>query len=253
MTVADLEGLWHREFMETPGLGIDRTTYVTWLQAGRFFCDLRQPADLACFRDVRCLRELSVEQLRELARQEGFAGALTLDGDIAEWHRQIDFQPGSGIADRARVVPDGAALMEYGTERPYVERWLREHVPPTTAWGARYVDPSRGCTAILVHAGNYLMIARDRRVAVAPGGTLAAHLDVSGTLEKQQDLLDLEISLGRLEANGEWRIERSSLPFKVGRSWRVSASPAPPDLLQMEDLTDDGRFVTRLWQRVTSL
>ena len=252
VTLADLEGLWRREFIQVDGYAVDRSAHVIWLQAGTFFCDLRQPEGLPRFGGSRCLRDLSAEQLQELAQQEGFGGVLTLGNGVAEWHRQIDYRPASGIADRACLACDGDALMEYGTERPYTERWLRERMSCAARWGARYAVATRGQAASLVRAGNYLMFARDRPVALASGTTLAECLVAVDTLEERQDLLDFEISFGTIGASGDWRIERSTLPFKAGTSWPLPALPAPPDRLKIEDLTADGRVVTRLWQRVTA-
>ena len=246
-TLAELAGLWHREYLSIPGKSPDDTTRVAWLQAGEFFCDLRQPADTTSFGNVQCLRELSGDQARALARQEGFAGTLTIDRDVAEWHRQIDYQPATGIRDRARVAWDGAALLEFGSEVEYTERWSLRRALAVPAWGVRLVDSTHRI-ALLVRSGEILMLARGRPVAAAPGAALAAHVAVAATLAEQQDLVDCEISIGRIEPAGRWLIERSTLPFKVGRTWHCPAPFARPDVLAIEDLTDDGHRVTRLWR-----
>ena len=245
----DLEGLWRREYIRVPGAREDRATSVTWLQGGRFFCDLRQPHDLPSCSGVRCLRDLSPEQLMGLARQESFAGELTLDGDVAEWHRQMDFQPDTGFADRARLTLEGEALLEAGTERPYVERWVRARAPRAPAWGARYVDRTRNRRGILVCVGEILMFSRSRAAAVSPGATLATCLATTELLEERQDLVDFETSIGRLGPGGQWWIERSTLPFKVGRPWRCRVDPRQPDRLAVDDVTDSGKPVTIEWQR----
>jgi hypothetical protein len=228
----------------------DRTSRVYWLQGPRFFVDLRQPADLATFDGVRCLHDLQVEQCQELTRQEGFAGALSLAGTIAEWQREIDFQPDTGIADRARLQLAGQVLTETGTEAPYVEQWQRESDPAESSWGARLIEWGSGRTGFVVRAGFHLMFARARRRPLSNGGSLRRELDASETREARCDLLDFEISFGRIEPDGFWLIERSSLPFKQSRRWSIKLDETQSDDLVIEDVDLTGRPVTRRWRIV---
>jgi hypothetical protein len=66
-------------------------------------------------------------------------------------------------------------------------------------------------------------------------------------LHDVQDLIDCEISFGRIESNG-WLIEHSSLPFKE----QHMLNPVTSDLVEAElrtaDLAPDGALIQRRWQ-----
>jgi hypothetical protein len=248
LTLRDLCGLWRRTLLQHQGREADRTSPVFWLQGPRFFLDLRQPANLALFDGVGCLRDLRLEQCRELARQQGFAGVLSLDGDIAEWRREIDFHPDSGIADRAQLQLTGQVLTETGTEAPYIEQWERESDPADPGWGARLREAESGRTGFVARVDNRLMFARSRASPLPSGGSLGREIDAAETLEARCDLLDFEISLGRIGPGGSWLIERSTLPFKQGRRWPVHKCDSRE--FAIGDLDPAGRPVTRQWRIV---
>jgi hypothetical protein len=247
LSLADLKGLWRRALLQRGGQEADRTSSVYWLQGPRFFVDLRQPADLAAFDGIRCLHDLHIDQCRELARQEGFAGALTLVGTIAEWQRTIDFQPETGIADRARLQLAGQILTEIGTEATYVEEWQRETDADAIGWGARLIEAGSGRAGFIACAGRHLMFARDRAQPLPSGSSLRIAFDAAETPQARYDLIDFEISLGRIEADGHWLIERSTLPFKQGRRWGVAWNTEPANVLNVDDLNRDGTTLTRRW------
>jgi len=249
LTLADLGGLWRRTLLQHEGQDPDRTTQVFWLQGPHLFIDLRQPADLPRFEGVHCLHDLTVDHLHAMARQEGFAGALCLDAAVAEWRRQIDFQSASGVPDRARLVLDGNVLIERGTEAPYLEEWSRETDPSASGWGARLLEMESGRSGFVVRVADQLMVARDRAARLLPGGSLARLLEAAETLQAKRDLLDFEISLGRIAPDGRWSIERSSLPFKQRRTWRVQYG-VDAGVLAIDDVDPVGTPVTRRWQIV---
>ncbi len=239
-----LQGLWSRQFLQHDGAAPDTTSSVSWLQGPRFFADLRQPAELAEFRGIRCLRELNATQTLELARQSGFAGALEYDGSTAHWHRMIDYQPDSGVPDRAAVQFDNEVLVETGLAARYLERWVRVPQSAETSRGLALRSRDSRSSGYLVQAGEWLMFARDRRMPGLPRGrTLGQLLAAAQTLEEQQNLVDLEISLGR-RAGDAWTIQRSTLPYKCGREWEITVGAE----VAMEDLTDTGEPITRRWE-----
>lgn len=158
-------GLWRRLLISVPGEPVDTLTRVDWLQGPSLFVDLR------------------------LGRSglEAFAGQLQLDGDEAEWLREIDYRP-TGLADRGRLEDHGDLLVEHGLEADYIEYWQREAGSRADVWATRLsaVDGK----AILVRCGN--------RFGFALGGEALP-----------------EVSTGTVTANG-WRIERSTLPSRIG-------------------------------------
>jgi hypothetical protein len=241
------QGLWRRTLIERPGSAPDRSTAVFWLQGRSGFVDLRQPPDRPSFEHVRCLRQLGDREIAWLASQEGFAGTLAVAGDRAEWHRAIDIQPATGIADRARLSRIGDRLAEYGTEAEYFEEWELQPGETEPCWDVALADGAlRGR---LLRVGAVFAYARSRPRPLAGEGTLAARVAAAPSLAARQDLVDIEISLGRI-VDDRWTIERSSLPFKEGTILAPQAIADRPERLQIADLEPGGDMLMRRWHIV---
>jgi hypothetical protein len=239
-------GVWRRDILERPDRPPDRSTLVYWLQGPRFFIDLRQPAHSPDFNDTRCLSDLTLDHLPWLATQEGFAGCFHLEEGIALWEHHIDFQPAGSLRDRARLSLNDNALHEEGTEQPYYERWTREGAHDSSALGMRLACASRATCGYLVRVGNRFMFARDRASPLPEGTCLTALMDGELILEQKRDLVDLEISLGDIDASGAWTIRRSTLPFKVGDAFLLERTAA--DTLEIRDMERDGGRFLRRWR-----
>ncbi|HSD92093.1 MAG TPA: hypothetical protein VLB11_03610, partial [Methyloceanibacter sp.] len=212
--LSELHGLWRRTLIAWPDGREDMATEVYWLQGPRHFADLRIPPGRPELGTGACLRDLDWPMLRFMARQEGFIGHLEMSDGIAQWHRAFDYQPETGVSDKGRLSFEGDTLIEQGVETPYVEHWRRE--PDTAqdvmaAWLA--ADSRVGC---LIAAGDAFIYARGRAKPLPRDTDLSCLLDTAGSLEAAQELFDCEISFGR-RSGEEWRIERSSLPFREGR------------------------------------
>jgi hypothetical protein len=252
--VGDMRGLWRRTVYRRADELLDTSTEVHWLQGPRYFADIRQPVQRLSFTGVGCLRDLDDTHLSWLALQEAFAGVLQLDGSLAWWRRSIDLQPQGLLEDRARLSQSGEAIDEYGTELPYYERWERSNTSAGAPhWGLHLAGEADGCRGFLVRAGDKLMFARARRSSLPSGRTLSEALAALPTLEERQDLLDLEVSLGSLAADeGEWLIERSTLPFKTAarcaiRCREVNAAGGAR-VIELDDLDAAGRPTIRVWR-----
>jgi isopenicillin N synthase-like dioxygenase len=213
-----LTGCWSRRLLLHEDGTRDTTTAVTWLQAGSSYVDLRQPADLP--------RRLPQEQLdREgllaLARQEAFAGTTRFDGTRCTWSHDVDLHPGSGTPDEATLSLEGDVLVERGVHAPYVERWHLDEGPAQHV-AVALRDAATGQTALLVRSGDRFGWARGRS-APEPSGALVDLVAAAATDEQARALLDVEVSLGTVR-DGRWTVERSTLPWCLGREVRVRIS-----------------------------
>ena len=231
--IADLSGLWQRSLIQHPDGTRDTTTWVAWLQGPSLFVDLRVPSGRPSFEGVSCQQDLTADHVAWLARQEGFAGRLVREGEAFVWHRMLDFQPPSALADAgclsliaaqdaavsdANLDPqwDGDALIEVGRDVSYVEHWHRAAGPQAAAGAMRLSDPTSACEGFLVRSGAQFMYARSRPGgALEPGRSLCDTVRAAPSLRAAQDLLDCEISFGCICAVG-WMIARSSLPHREG-------------------------------------
>jgi hypothetical protein len=106
-----------------------------------------------------------------LARQEAFAGALELNGNLAWWRRAIDLHPQGPFEDRARLQQSSDVIDEFGTEALYYERWERCNLAPDPCWGLRLRRLADGCDGFLVRVADKLMFSRGRTAPLPPGRT----------------------------------------------------------------------------------
>lgn len=243
--ISDTFGLWERSLITWPDGRRDTTTYVGWLQGPTLFADLRQPIDPPSFEGVSCLNDLGPEHFSWLARQEGFAGRFVRVGDAFEWQRIIDFQCTSIYSDVGYLEFQGDILVETGRDVPYVEHWHRASLDFIPHYAARMIDQT-GRQGFIVRAGTIFMYVRDR---VKPLDFDESLPDLVGkaTAAEARALLDCEISLGRVQGEGdEWIIQRSSLPYRVGKDLAASFSPDRMSV-GVSDITDDGQPFMHNW------
>jgi hypothetical protein len=243
--IEEFRGLWTRSLITWPDGRRDVSTQVAWVQGPSLFADLRQPPSLAVqLSAASCRDELTRDDCLALAAQQGFAGLFEVQDDAHEWVRRIDYQPKQAVRDVGRLSWRGCILVEQGVETDYTEHWHRDGaMPPGPAAGLWLHDSEHGISGCLLRVGDWFAYARDRSEAVA-GETLAELVGRTDALPRMQRLVDCEISLGRADAEG-WRIDRSSLPYKVGAAF--GARPAPGGRLAVPDQDEAGKAVSRIW------
>lgn len=194
-------GVWQRTLLQTSDAQ-DDSTFVRWLQLGRWHADLRVPR-AARRGAVAAPAELYSPQLQaRLMLQQGFAGITQVEadeqGEVCTWHRLVDYQPPGNSPDAGRMIfetPD--RVIETGVHGVYREIWQR--LPQSTGRYIALAEPERADgqpSARLFLAGRYLMRVRPRPSAWQP---------------------EFEISFGVLAA-GQWRVEQSTRPELEGQS-----------------------------------
>jgi hypothetical protein len=243
-TICDLQGLWRRSLLIGSDGARDTTTEVWWLQGKRLYADLRRPAAGPDFSTVRGLAQLSSEQCAWLARQQGFAGELTQDGQCFEWQRSIDFQPASPQADAGTLQWKGDVLVETGRDSPYIEHWRRQHdrsVQPGLAISLREGDT--GVPGLLLRAGAEFMFARARETTLPAGRNLAECVAEARSLRDAHLMLDCEISFGQVAPDG-FRIAASTLPYRVGD---ILGQRMVGDTIVTDDRGSRGEPIQRRW------
>jgi hypothetical protein len=245
--LSDMPGMLRRTLIIHADGTRDTATQVRWLQGPTLFVDLRQDAGLPDFPHLRGLKDLSFEDCTALARQAGFAGRLTFDGDCFEWLRLIDFQPRAGT-DAGRLWWEGEVLIEAGRDVPYIEHWLRDPTVVTRPLaGVRLRDRQTGVAALLLQVGTVFMFARDRAMRLPQGQPLAECVAGASSLAAARALLDCEITLGSggfgsapliLASTHPWRVaERFALPGAAAR-WEVIEAEGDPGVVWPELFSD---------------
>lgn len=242
-TIGETFGLWERSLIAWPDGRQDTTTFAAWLQGPTLFADLRQPAGAPSFEGVSCLNSLRPEHVHWLARQEGFAGRLVRSGDAFEWQRMVDFQCPSESTDAGYLAFSDGVLVEHGRDIPYIEHWHRKSTSVTPHFAVRMSDPNASL-GFLVRAGAAFMYVRDRATTLPHGATLP-ELVKAGSPEGARALLDCEISFGHLQG-AAWRVERSSLPYRVGADLAPDFTDDRTSLT-ISDIASDGTRLARTW------
>ena len=145
----DLQGHWVRRWIKAPGCA-DHDTRVHWMQAGRDYSDVRIPLDRPDLSQASCLADLPAKALLSLARAEGFAGRISLNGDECTWHHRVNWHGPPITPDVGKISFDGKGRMiEAGVLAEYTELWEQK---ATTAPKARHFSGD-GYTGVLVSSG----------------------------------------------------------------------------------------------------
>jgi len=198
-------GVWQRTLLQTSDTQ-DDSTFVRWMQLGRWHADLRIPLTARSGLGVCTALPYSEHQLALLVRQQGFCGVTQVEadaqGEVCTWHRLVDYQPPGNSPDAGRMIfetPD--RVIETGVHGVYREIWQR--LPNSTGRFIALAEPERADgrpSARLFLAGRYLMRVRPVQPAWQP---------------------EFEISFGVLAA-GQWRVEQSTRPELEGQGTELS-------------------------------
>jgi hypothetical protein len=208
-------GVWQRDWISRHGGPHDAAVTVRYVQTPSVFGDLRIPAERAALAGATSFAALSDDQLRVLAKQNGFAGFTTVDGADATWHHEIDFQPSDGGTDIGRLERvDAQHMFEHALDESYVESWSRLGRGSDRFFAARVARGDR-VEHVLSVAGDHFVYARARTAALPAVASLGDAIAQSqATREQIIGFLDCEISFGTTH---DWRIERSTLPWQEGK------------------------------------
>lgn len=250
-------GVWQRLSLESSA-GTDTSSRVYWLQTPTLHADIRVPANRPDFNGEKKLQDLTSAELKQLARQQGFAGITLVEGNTCLWRRHIDYQPPTGSRDIGRMAFEDDHIVEDGVDSAYREVWQRLsgsvgdsvilHFLEERA-SSGHASPRKG---YLLISGDYFIFARDRAVTPPKASSLTVLLEEPNfTRDQIIDILDFEISFGRKNGGKlPWEIQLSTLPFKEGRAlflettW-ASIAKACGQFIQREH-TDDGMII-RHW------
>jgi hypothetical protein len=213
-----LQGVWSRDWIERQGVK-SNTLDVHYLQTPTFFADMRIPRDRAGMAAAKSFADLADEQLRSLARQNGFAGRTTLAGMVATWRHDIDFQPSDGTPDKGRLEPIGPDQMhEYGLDGSYIEAW-RSSTDGRGRFLVVRIEHSGRLSRTLVVVGNQFVYVRDRAKHLPSAASFDALIEATHpSREEMVEYLDCEFSVGRVSGGRvPWEIEQSTLPWRERR------------------------------------
>jgi len=184
----------------------------------RFFPDVRIAKDRPRFSAATSFTDLTDQQLRFLAGQNGFTGRTTLAGTVATWQHDIEFQPPDGTPDKGRlerIPPD--RMHEHGLDGSYIESW-RSLTDGQGRFLVIRVQHSGRLLRTLVVVGNQFVYVRNRAKDLPMAPSLDALIEAtSATRDQIVQYLDCEFSVGRVRGGSvPWEIGQSTLPWREG-------------------------------------
>ena len=225
-----LRGVWTREWIQE-GKAKSNTLDVHYLQTPTYFADIRIPKDRTRFPNAKSFADLTDQQLRLLARQNGFTGLTTTAGPVATWNHDIQFQPSDGAPDRGRLQRIGRTRMhEHGLDGSYIESWRS-----TTSGSGHFlvirVKHTGRLLRTLVVVGNQFVYVRNRAIDLPAAASFEALFDFTKASRAQiEEDLDCEFSVGRVRGGSvPWEIEQSTLPWREGRHLNFIDEVAPAE------------------------
>lgn len=208
-------GAWQRDWIRRHGGAADTAVTVRYVQTPSAFGDVRLRSDRPAMAGAASFADLSDDQLAALARQNGFAGYTTVEGENATWHHEIDFQPSGPDADIGRIELAGEGKMfEHALDDSYVESWSAVGSDDGQFFAVKVVRGEH-VDQLLVVAGAQFVYARARATPLPAADSLGeAIAKTHATREMIIAYLDCEISYGTTPG---WRIEHSTLPWQEGK------------------------------------
>jgi hypothetical protein len=212
-----LWGEWSRDWILRGKLK-SSTLDVHYLQTPTYFADIRIPKQRFGLSAVQSFADLTDQQLRLLAGQNGFAGRTTLAGNVATWSDEIAFQPSDGAPDSGRLERRPPNRMhEIGVDGSYTESWRRLS-DGTGQYLVIRVERSGRLLRSLVVVGNRFLYVRNRAKDLPTASSLEALIETTKAAREQiVDYLDCEFSVGRVRGGSvSWEIQQSTLPWREG-------------------------------------
>jgi hypothetical protein len=219
-----LVAAWERLYALDSDGKPDYSVNVRNIQTPTLFGDVRIPKDRPAFPHATSLADLTDAELETLYPQEGFSGCTTVEGYIATWHHEIDYQPPDGSVDIGRLeFTGGRSMFEYGVQASYTEHWWNLASGDGACFGARVLKRRAGGTdriwEILSVNGDHFIYARNRASDLPMAGSLAELIkSTKATRAQILEYLDCEVSHGFVQGGSQpWEIQFSTLPFRTGK------------------------------------
>ena len=209
------------------------TLDVHYLQSPEYFSDIRFPKERPNFLNAHSFTDLTDQQLRALAGQNGSSGLTKMEGLVAHWHHDMDFQPSDGTPDQGRLeqIPP-VRMHEHGLDGSYTEAWRWESDGKGQFLVIRAEHSGRLLQSLVV-VDNVFIYARNRAKDLpAAKGFDALIKSTNPTREQLIEYLDCEFSVGHVRGGSKpWEIEESTLPWREGH--QLNLADQIPDVGQL--------------------
>lgn len=220
---ATYTGLWKRSSIQL-GAAPYEDAIVFWLQAEKYFADIRIPLNHPSLLPQQSLCDLDMLELLRFSHFKAFAGTIDATESWIRWNRTIDFRPDPNRVDQGNVHFEGKNLIETGGFDGGMQQYLEVWVPQPIATSDRLVlELAREVNintqavshpkALLVAVGEHFIRIYDDRFYppdfVAPDPTELSASDL-------KRLMRFQVDYGECQGEASWQIMLSNDPSRNG-------------------------------------
>ncbi len=225
-------GLWKRESIQWADTFPYEDSIVFWLQAERYFADIRIPLNQPCLPPQKSLSNLDLSELPKFAKFNAFAGTIDATESWIRWNRTIDFKPDPSRIDQGSVHFEGENLIEIGESElgDEIQQYLEIWVPQSQDVSDRLVlelaqelnTTTQSVTypkALWIIVGEHFIRLYDDRFYPPDFVTPS---EVSGSALKR--LMQFHADYGKHYGDIPWEIILSNDPSRIGTTLQAKAN-----------------------------
>ncbi|MBW4661998.1 MAG: hypothetical protein KME15_25335 [Drouetiella hepatica Uher 2000/2452] len=216
-------GLWKRESIQWADASPYEDSIVFWLQAERYFADIRIPLNQP-LPPQKPLLDLDSSELLKFAKFNAFAGTIDATDSWIRWNRTIDFKPDPNRIDQGSVHFKDENLIEIGEfefedeVQQYLEIWVPQSQDVSDRFVLELAQELNATTetvtypkALWVIVGEHFIRLYDDRFYPPDFVTPS---EVTGSALKQ--LMQFQADYGKRCGDIPWEIVLSNDPSRMG-------------------------------------
>jgi hypothetical protein len=225
-------GLWKRESIQVADAAPYEDSIVFWLQAEKYFADIRIPLTQPALPLHKTLSDLEPTELSKFSQFNAFAGTIDATEHWIRWNRAIDFKPDPSRVDQGSIHFEGDNLIEIGEFdlEDEIQQYLEVWVPQSRSIGDRLVlelaQELNATTQTVTHpkalwvtVGEDFIRVYDDRFYPTDFVTPSELSDVA-----LQQLMQFQVDYGKRQGEAPWQIALSNDPSRVGTTLQSKAN-----------------------------
>ncbi|HEY9643336.1 MAG TPA: hypothetical protein V6C57_22800 [Coleofasciculaceae cyanobacterium] len=225
-------GLWKRASIQLADADPYEDSIVFWLQAEKYFADIRIPMNQPCLPPQKSLLDLDPAELPKFAQFTAFAGTIDATESWIRWNRTIDFKPDPRRIDQGSVHFEDGNLIEIGEFevedeiQQYLEVWVPQSPDSSDRLVLELAQELNATTQTITHpkalwvmVGEHFIRLYDARFYPPDFVTPS---DLSGA--DLQQLMHFQADYGQRHGEKPWQIVLSNDPSRIGTTLQSKAN-----------------------------
>jgi hypothetical protein len=230
-------GLWKRQSIQLGDADPYEDAIVFWLQAEKYFADIRIPLNQPILPLQRALLDLDKPELLKFTEFKAFAGTIDATESWIRWNRSLDFKPDPNRVDQGSVHFEAGNLIEIGEFefedeiQQYLEVWVPQSGDISSRLVLELAQELNATTqtvtyprALLVAVGNHFIRIYDDRF-YPPDFVAPNELENPSFTEADlRRLMQFQADYGIFDGENSGQILLSNDPSRVGTALQSRAN-----------------------------